>query len=195
MPTGDRLNRLNHTQRYTNSQMRSSKNMWLHGLYLGLYGFVKYLPFPFTNYLRYFVIKLFGPRIYATYIADGVQIWFPWNIEIGQSSSLNQQVIVDGFGGVQIGKHVRIAAFSTINTADHAFDDPDMLIREQGYVCAPVKIEDDVWIGTHVTINKGVTIGRGTVIGSGSVVTKDIPSYSVAVGNPCRVIRSRRGIE
>lgn len=53
-------------------------------------------------------------------------------------------------------------------------------------------IEDDVWIGANVCINKGVIIGRGAVIGSGAVVTKDIPPYAIAVGVPCRVI-GRRG--
>jgi len=177
--------------RVNTSAMRSPLNIILHGVYLSIYGFVKYLPFPLTNYLRYIVIKMFSKNFHASYVTDGVQLWFPWNIEVGPSSSLNQGVIIDGFGGVRIGRDVRIAAYAIINTADHAFDNPLLPIRKQGYVCAPVIIEDDVWIGAHVTINKGVTIGRGSVIGAGSIVTKSIPPFSVAVGNPCRVIRRR----
>jgi len=52
-------------------------------------------------------------------------------------------------------------------------------------------VEDDVWIGTGVNINKGVTIGRGAIIGSGFVVTGDIPPYCIAAGVPCQVIRTR----
>ena len=55
--------------------------------------------------------------------------------------------------------------------------------------CAPVTIEDDVWIGANCQILKGVTIGARSVIGAGSVVTKSIPADCVAAGNPCRVIR------
>ena len=55
----------------------------------------------------------------------------------------------------------------------------------------PIVIEDDVWIGRRVIILPGVTIGRGSVIGAGAVVAKDIPPYSVAVGNPCKVVRNR----
>lgn len=54
----------------------------------------------------------------------------------------------------------------------------------------PIVLEANVWLGGGVIVCPGVTIGEGSVIGAGSVVTKDIPPYSVAVGNPARVIRS-----
>ena len=53
----------------------------------------------------------------------------------------------------------------------------------------PVTIGDNVWIGGNVVICPGVTIGSNCVIGAGSVVTKDVPDWTVAAGNPCRVIR------
>ena len=53
----------------------------------------------------------------------------------------------------------------------------------------PITIGNNCWIAANVTICGGVTIGEGSVIGAGSVVTKDIPPHSLAVGNPCRVIR------
>ena len=171
--------------------MRRPKYLLLHGLYLSLYAFVKYLPFPFSDFLRYAVLRLVGTPTRSAYIADGVTIFFPWRVKIGQRCSLNQGVVIDGYGGVDLGDCVRIAAYVTINTADHEFSDPDRPIMEQGYLCAPVRIADDVWIGTHACINKGVTIGRGSVIGSGSVVTHDIPPDSVAAGVPCRVLRQR----
>jgi len=52
-------------------------------------------------------------------------------------------------------------------------------------------IEEDVWIGFHVTLLPGVRIGRGSIIGAGSVVTKSIPPYTIAAGSPCRVIRMK----
>lgn len=54
---------------------------------------------------------------------------------------------------------------------------------------APVVIEDNVWIGERVTILKGVHIGRGSVVGCDSVVTKDVPAYAIACGNPARVVK------
>lgn len=173
-------------------EMNTTRNLLAHGVYLGLYAFFKYLPFPFFEYFRYAIIRLFSRTIETSYIKDGVTIMFPWRVRIGRNSSLNQGVIIDGFGGVSIGCNVRIASYCTLNTADHCFEDPDTPIHEQGYLCAPITIEDDVWLGSHVNVNKGVTIGRGSVIGAGSVVTRDIPPYSIAVGIPCKPIRSRK---
>jgi acetyltransferase-like isoleucine patch superfamily enzyme len=135
---------------------------------------------------------MFSPGIRSTYISDGVMIWFPWRVTIREKSSLNQGVLIDGYGRVEIGKCVRIAAYSVINTADHNFSDAAKYIMDQGFICEEVVIEDDVWIGSHVCINKGTRIGKGSVIGSGSVVTKDIPPYSIAVGVPCQVIGKRK---
>jgi len=175
----------------SNADMHSAKNYLLHGIYVALYATVKYCSFPLANYLRYAVLRLFSRHIYTTYISDGVIILFPWNVKIGQRSSLNQGVIIDGYGYVTIGEGVRIAAYTCINTADHQFNDPNTFIVDQDFVVGEVIIEDDVWIGAGAKINKGVKIGKGSIIGSGSVVTKDIPPYSVAAGVPCRVLRGR----
>lgn len=66
------------------------------------------------------------------------------------------------------------------NTAGVPYDD------EYG---KPITIHSNCWIASNVTVIGGVTIGEGSVIGAGSVVTHDIPPHSLAVGNPCRVIR------
>src|SRR5690606_19030028 len=55
---------------------------------------------------------------------------------------------------------------------------------------APIRIEDDVWIGANATILKGVTIGQGAIVAGGSVVTKDVAPRNVVGGNPAKVIRS-----
>lgn len=55
----------------------------------------------------------------------------------------------------------------------------------------PVRIEDDVWVGTGAIILKGVVIGRGAVVAAGAVVTRDVPPYAIAAGVPAKVIRMR----
>jgi acetyltransferase-like isoleucine patch superfamily enzyme len=115
------------------------------------------------------------------------------NIRIGSNSIINQFSILYGHGGLIIGESVLIAAHCVLIPANHRYNCTDMPICEQGETRKGINIENDVWIGTNVTILDGVNIGTGSVIGAGSVVTKDIPSYSVAVGNPARVIKKRRG--
>lgn len=63
-------------------------------------------------------------------------------------------------------------------------------VAEAGVSTSPITINDNVWIGANATIAAGVTIGKHFVIGTGSVVTKDVPDYSVAVGNPAKVIKT-----
>jgi len=112
-------------------------------------------------------------------------------IKIGNNCTVNRASILYGNGGLEIGNHVRISPNVTILAQNHVFDDPDVLIHEQGMKGTGIKIEDNVWIGAGAIILDGVTIGSGSVIGAGAVVSKDIPPYSVAVGVPAKVIKKR----
>lgn len=94
-------------------------------------------------------------------------------------------------GGITIGDHVQFGPMVSIHAENHRYEDPNRRIREQGVHHGGVMIEDDCWIGAKAVILDGVRVGRGSVIGAASVVTRDVPSYSVAVGNPAQVIRRR----
>ena len=95
-------------------------------------------------------------------------------------------IILDG-AKVCIGDNAFIAPNVGIYTAGHPLDASD---RNKGLEYAyPITIGNNVWIGAGVIILPGVTIDNNVVIGAGSVVTKNIPAYSLAVGNPCRVIK------
>lgn len=88
---------------------------------------------------------------------------------------------------IYVGDHTMIGPNVTIASAGHPIL-PEL--REKGYQFnMPVHIGKNCWIGAGVIIVPGINIGDNTVIGAGSIVTKDIPANSVAVGNPCRVIR------
>ena len=78
-----------------------------------------------------------------------------------------------------------------IRDADHRFNDPSRLIREQGHDVRPVHVGADVWLGAHAVVTAGSTIGKGSVIGANAVVRGEIPPEAVAVGIPARVIRQR----
>ncbi len=113
-------------------------------------------------------------------------------IEIGDFTYIGPYTCISGPGNVKIGKHCLIAAHSGIVANNHIFSDPTEVISNQGVTRQGVVIEDNCWLGYGVKVLDGVTIGEGSVIGAGAVVTKDIPAYSVAVGIPAKVVRSRQ---
>ncbi len=87
------------------------------------------------------------------------------------------------------------AEMVSIRDHDHNFDELDTPVREQGFVGAPVKIGNNVWVGAKATILRGITIGNNVIIGANAVVSKDIPDNSIAVGVPARVIRMREPLK
>ncbi|NMG11583.1 acyltransferase [Brasilonema sp. UFV-L1] len=112
-------------------------------------------------------------------------------IEIGQETFIGPGVCIAGPGDIKIGKRCLIAANTGIYANNHNFADPIEPIKYQGITRKGIVIEDDCWLGHGVVVLDGVTIGEGSVIGAGAVVTKDIPPFSVAVGVPAKVIKSR----
>ncbi len=157
------------------------------------YGLVKYLPTPLGEPLRFIVLKIFLKHLGWTSlrIRDGVSIHVPEKVSIGEHTTLNEFIVIDGSGRVKIGNWVRIGHRTSILSSDHSFKNRDVPIAKQELILGTITIDDDVWIGCDVKILKGVHIGKGCVIGAGAVVTKDLPPYSVAVGIPARIIKSR----
>ncbi len=116
------------------------------------------------------------------------------NIELGIQVAFNNNCYINGYGGLKIGDRTGLGPGVMIHTANHGTE-PGLPIVEQGWDSRPVTIGKDCFIGMGVIILPGVTIGDDVVIGAGSVVNKDIPSWSIAVGNPCQVIRNRKDKE
>ncbi len=109
------------------------------------------------------------------------------NIALGERVFFNFNCIVLDVCAVTIGAYSQFGSGVQILTPLHPLD--PVLRRQQEYG-APVTIGSDVWVGSGAIILPGVTIGSNTVIGAGSVVTRDIPEGVLAVGNPCRVLRT-----
>ncbi len=133
---------------------------------------------------------------------EGLILVYPYGgkIQIGDFCSLSLNSRLISTENITIGNRVLIA--HNVNIIDNNSHPIDAELRHQDFIesysvgmqphdlnAAPIKIEDDVWIGHNTTILKGVTIGRGAVIGASSVVTKDVAPWTVNVGNPLRVIK------
>ncbi len=109
------------------------------------------------------------------------------HIEVGKNFYANYNCTILDVAKVKIGDNCQFAPNVAIYTAGHPIHPYSRnSLYEYG---KEITIGDNVWIGGNTIVCPGVHIGDNVVIGAGSVVTKDIPSWSVAVGNPCRVIR------
>ena len=109
------------------------------------------------------------------------------NIEAGKHLFVNYNCTILDVAKVKIGDNCLLAPNVAIYTAGHPVH-PDTRASMYEYG-KEVTIGDNVWIGGNAVICPGVHIGNNVVIGAGSVVTKDIPDWSIADGNPCKVIR------
>ena len=126
------------------------------------------------------------------HIQKGAVLWaFGGRIRLHNCVYLGPYTALYGQGGVEIGEKTMVAMHACILSSDHKIPAPGKEMWGQGDVLLPTKIGRDVWIGAHAVILGGVTIGDGCVIGAGAVVTKDLPAYSIAVGVPAKIVRTR----
>jgi acetyltransferase-like isoleucine patch superfamily enzyme len=112
-------------------------------------------------------------------------------ISMGANSAVDAYSFIGSSGFVSIGQNVIMGQHVGFHPENHEFDRIDIPIREQGTTRQGITIEDDVWVGSNAIFLDGAHVGRGSVIGAGSVVRGNIPPYSIAVGVPAKVVRSR----
>lgn len=109
------------------------------------------------------------------------------NVLIGINTIIGISNVI--IGPIIIGNNVMFAQNIVASGLNHGFEDVEIPTSQQKVNCKLITIADDVWIGANSVITAGVTIGKHSVIGAGSIVTKDIPEFCVAVGNPARIIK------
>jgi len=149
---------------------------------------------PYWKYAYYFFyqrILMFNVHVpwpvHPTTHVTGVK-----GIKFGKKSApgTGSNQYIQGSNGIILGNNVRIGPGTAIISANHDPDDYTKHVKT-----APIIIGDDVWIGANCVVLPGVTIGSNVVIGAGSIVTKDIPSNSIAFGNPCMVRKEKKGLK
>ena len=111
------------------------------------------------------------------------------NLKIGKNFHATRNLTIQCAGNITIGDDVLVASDVFIINYNHGLSPLTKSYLENDLDVSEVIIEDGVWIGNNVIVLPGVRIGRKSIIGAGSVVTKDVPDYSIAVGNPARVIK------
>ncbi len=154
--------------------------------------------FPLSSFtgFRYFKVSAgctFGKfSVLSAWSTFNNKKYFP-KITIGENCRFGDYLHLTSINEIKIGKNVLTGRWVTISDNSHGFNTfEEMNVapnKRELHSKGPVIIEDNVWIGDKVTILPGVTIGVGSIIGANSVVTKDIPSFCIAAGNPCKIIR------
>jgi acetyltransferase-like isoleucine patch superfamily enzyme len=110
-------------------------------------------------------------------------------IEIGKNIVIGEYSTIQGQGGVILEDNVLLASHVHFISNHHQYTNVNQPIKNQPNIPGKIRVKENTWIGINVVILSGVTIGKHCIIGSGSIVKFDIPDYSVAVGNPAKVIK------
>lgn len=139
-------------------------------------------------WLRHKILRLwlgsFGPHCR---IGTGCRILHGRNIHLGPFNIINEGYLLDGRKfSIRTGSNVSIGPEAAILTLGHDPQSPDFADRG-----GDVVIGDRVWIGFRAIILPGVTEGEGAVVGAGAVVSRDVPPYTIVVGNPARPVNTR----
>ena len=113
------------------------------------------------------------------------------NLRLGAKVVLGARNVINGYLDIEVGSDCLLSDWIYVCDFDHRYEDLSVPIRKQGIRKTPVRLGQDVWVGEKVSILRGADVGTGSVIGSQSVIKGFVPPFSIAVGNPARVLRSR----
>lgn len=153
--------------------------------YLGFFNYI--LPLVIVMKFRILCMRILGVKMKKDVtILRHIYFYAPNKISIGANSVVNQFVVLDGRGGLEIGDKVNISPYVKIYTADHDANDSNFIYREKKVI-----IERYAWVSTASIVLPGVRIGEGAVIAAGSVVTKDVEPYTIYGGVPAKKIGER----
>ena len=157
-------------------------------------GFWEYFVKPFfmmlpgsANKLRISILKMAGAKIGHTCLIEAkANILMPWNLEIGNFVVIGRETNIYNYAPIKISDMTVVSQRCFLCTGTHDYTHPYMPL-----IWEPVTIGSQCWLAAEVFVGPGVEVGDGSVVGARSVVTKDIPEWVVAAGNPCRTIKPR----
>lgn len=146
----------------------------------------RFSPRPLFGWRR-FLLRCFGASVGRNvHVYPSVSVEIPWNLRIGDESSIGENVLVYSLGPVEIGARSTVSHNAHLCAGSHDYRDPALpLLR------LPIRIGSDAWICAQSFIGPGVVIGDGAVVAAGAVVMEAVDAWSVVAGNPARHIRQR----
>lgn len=133
------------------------------------------------------LLRLFGAKVGSNVnIYPSALVYYPWNLNIGDWSSIGEWALIYNLGTVSIGQRSTISQRAHLCAGTHDYRDPAMPLLKP-----PIQVADDAWICADAFLGPGVAIGEGAIVGARAVVTKNVASWTVVVGNPARFVKNR----
>jgi putative colanic acid biosynthesis acetyltransferase WcaF len=137
--------------------------------------------------LRVALLRLFGAKVGKNVlICGGVRVHVPWNLEVGDYVAIGDRVEIYNLAPIRIGAHAVISQDAYLCGSTHDYTRTDFPLYS-----LPITIGAQAWVAAGAFLSPGVVLGEGSVVGARSVVTKDVPAWTVAAGNPCQVLKRR----
>ncbi|ASB50539.1 WcaF family extracellular polysaccharide biosynthesis acetyltransferase [Alkalitalea saponilacus] len=137
--------------------------------------------------IKLFFLRLFGAKLGKNVvIKPGVNIKYPWNIEIGDYTWIGERVWIDSLGSVKIGANCCLSQGSMILNGNHDYTSPTFDLQVK-----PIILEHGVWIGAHAVVTPGTLCGSHSVLSVNSVASKTLEPYGIYRGNPAIKVRER----
>jgi putative colanic acid biosynthesis acetyltransferase WcaF len=154
----------------------------------GIVGSLLFRPSPRIMFRwRAFLLRLFGARIGSrVHVYNTATVYMPWNLEIGDWSSIGEHAYVYNLGRITIGSRTTISQRAHLCAGSHDYQSTDLPLLKP-----PIQVGDQAWICADAFLGPGVTVGAGAVVAARAVVTKDVDPWTVVGGNPARPIKKR----
>jgi putative colanic acid biosynthesis acetyltransferase WcaF len=139
------------------------------------------------SWMRVALLRMFGAKIGKNVlICGGVRVHVPWNLELGDYAAIGDKVEIYNLAPIRIGAHTTVSQHTYLCASSHDYTRSDFPLYS-----LPITVGAQAWIAAGAFVAPGVTIGEGSVVGARSVVLRDIPPWTVAAGNPCKLIKPR----
>ena len=168
------------------SRKYSRQEMFRRILWMACQPLFRFSPRPCFGWRRW-LLRRFGASVGRhVQMYSSATIYMPWNLTIGDWSSLGEHALIYNLGQVTIGEKVTISQRTHLCAGTHDYTRPDMPLLKP-----PITIENQVWICADAFVGPDVTIGERAIVGACSVVMKDVGPNIIVVGNPAREIRRR----
>ncbi len=146
----------------------------------------RFSPRPFFGWRRW-LLRLFGAQVgMEARVYPSTRIYLPWNLKLGQWSSLGEWVLVYNLGPVVVGDRATVSHRAHLCAGTHDYTDPSLPLLRRG-----IEIGPQAWVCADAFVGPGRTVGAGAVVGAAAVVVKDVLPWRVVGGNPAKELKRR----